>query len=299
MNGNTKNAVTISMFNNVSRANKTWMKDGKLGKVEHKPCGLMLHQPSLLRGEGVWEARACLYDAKFRRLTVAKIKAAIEKGKDFSIDCGVNGPYVQTWVMPKFNIDSFDEDKMKNYVSLVFATDIQTASELYPRTDGHLDFGKIRKMMGDFTIVSKLPDGTLHDLHRDGLIYGITEHTEYISTMLGVDLGPLHGTTRLKKDIPVSKKTQAARSEAKAFFSDHHDKNHRSEEMLMYQKLQKKHFQTQEMRILLMWISMICHNLKMRYLKCSWIDLILRVWLMFSRVWQTMSIWLRWIIQVT
>ena len=100
VNGDTTRDVTQCRFTHVQRANKVWMKDKKLGKIEHQPCGLLLHQPSLLGGDGLFEAKACLYHTQFRRLTVAKITSAIASGKPFTVECGVQGPYTQTWVMP-------------------------------------------------------------------------------------------------------------------------------------------------------------------------------------------------------
>ena len=74
-----------------------------------------------------------------------------------------------------------------------------------------------RTMNLTYVIVGQLPGGKLHDLHRDGIIYGIPEHTEFISTLLGTDLGPLHGTTRRRQDQPVNPRTASARAEARAW----------------------------------------------------------------------------------
>ena len=60
VNGKTKHEVTSSMFNNVRRACKVWVKDQKLAQTEHMPCGLLRHQPSLLRGNGLVEPKTCL-----------------------------------------------------------------------------------------------------------------------------------------------------------------------------------------------------------------------------------------------
>ena len=67
VNGDTTRDVTQCVFTHVQRANKVWMKDKKLEQIEHQPCGLLLHQPSLLRDDGLFEAKACLYDKQFRR----------------------------------------------------------------------------------------------------------------------------------------------------------------------------------------------------------------------------------------
>ena len=62
----------------------------------------------------------------------------------------------------------------------------------------------------------KAADGQLQDLHRDEIIYGITEHTDFISTTLGVDLGPLHGTTRPRIGSRLSARTESARTSARS-----------------------------------------------------------------------------------
>ena len=93
--------------------------------------------------------------------------------------------------MPKHDFSVFDQERMTNYVSLMFAADVETARQLCPRQDDHeFDLRDIRKLMGDYVIVGKLPGGKLHDLHRDGIIYRVSEHTEFVSTLLGTDLGP-------------------------------------------------------------------------------------------------------------
>ena len=71
--------------------------------------------------------------------------------------------------------------------------------------------------MGDYAIVGKLFGGKLHDLHRDGIIYGISEHTDFASTLLGRYLGRLHGTTRRRQDQSVHSRTASARAEARAW----------------------------------------------------------------------------------
>ena len=54
-------------------------------------------------------------------------------------------------------------------------------------------------------------------LLRDGIICGIPERTEFVSTLMGIDLGPLHGMTRRRRDQPVHPRTASARSEALAW----------------------------------------------------------------------------------
>lgn len=117
----------------------------------------------------------------------------------FAVECGVRGPYTQSWVMPKYDFSVFDLERMLNYISLMFAADVDTARQLCPRQDDHkFDLREIRKLMGDYVIVGKLPGSKLHDLHRDG--NGISEYTEFVSTLLGTDLERLCGTTRRMQD---------------------------------------------------------------------------------------------------
>ena len=76
--------------------------------------------------------------------------------------------------------------------------------------------------MSDFMIVGNTSRGQLHDLHRDGIISEITEHTEFISTNLCVDLGPLHGTTCQRKSNHLNARNAFARAHARsALFGPH------------------------------------------------------------------------------
>ena len=87
---------------------------------------------------------------------MAKIQAAIDAGTSFAVECGVRGPYTQTWVMPKHDFSVFDRDRMTNFVSLTFAPDVETARRLCLRQDDQeFDFRGIRKLMGDYVIGGK------------------------------------------------------------------------------------------------------------------------------------------------
>ena len=181
------------------------------------PSGLMLHQPSLLRGSGRLVPKTCLYDKQFRRFTLERIHAGITAGNVFMVEGGVRGAFVSTWVMPNNYFAAFNQRSMALYLNLMFATDVARAHELFPKTsDDALDLGKLRQLMGDYAIVGKTTDGQLQYLHRDGIIYGITEHTEFISTTLGVDLELLHGTTRPRTGSRLSARTESARTSARS-----------------------------------------------------------------------------------
>ena len=122
---------------------------------------------------------------------MANIQAALDAATSFVVECGVQGPYTQTWVMPKHDFSVFDMERTTNYVSVMFAADVATARQLFSRQDDHeFDFREICKLMGDYVTVGKLPGSKLHDLHRNGIIYGISEDTELVSTLLGTYLGP-------------------------------------------------------------------------------------------------------------
>ena len=144
VNGDSKRDVTNNMFTNVQRACVVWMHDKKLERIEFMPCGLLSHQPSLLRGDGLFEAKACLYDKQFRRLTVAKIQLAIDA--DTSL-LNVESE-VRTRRLGSCR-NTIDQERMTNYVSLMFAADVETARQLCPRRDDHeFDFGKTSQIDG-------------------------------------------------------------------------------------------------------------------------------------------------------
>ena len=129
------------------RACKTWAHDHRLAQVEHAPNGLMLHQPSLLRGSGLLEPKTCLYDKQFRRFTLERIQAGITAGKEFMVEGGVRGAFVSTWVMPKHDFAGVNQSSMELYLNLMFATDVACVHELFPKTsDDALDLGKLRQL---------------------------------------------------------------------------------------------------------------------------------------------------------
>ena len=218
LNGTTKHARTVSMFNNTELTVEQWEKTSFLAKFEHEPTGIHNFQPSLQRGRGVWAAKSCLYGKGFHRFTVKSIQALVESEKAFAVDTGVRPPYLQTWTMPKKDSADFNEQTMRQYAELWFATTIDDAQRFYPKVNGANNIGMLRTWMGSYTIVGRLPGDKLHDLHRDGIIKGITEHILYINTLLGARLGPLEGTTQRKKKAAakpkakVVNKTRAARS---------------------------------------------------------------------------------------
>ena len=132
LNGITKRALTNSMSVSVMRACKTWAHDHRLAQVGHAPSGLLLHQPSLLRGSGLLEPKTCLYDKQFRRFTLERIQAGITAGKDFMVEGGVRGAFVSTWVMPKHDFAAFNQSSMDLYLNLMFATDVARVHDVFP-----------------------------------------------------------------------------------------------------------------------------------------------------------------------
>ena len=58
--------------------------------------------------------------------------------------------------------------------NLMFEQTLLVFRYCFGKTDGELDLGKRRQLVGDFVIVGGTARGQLHDLHRDGIISEIT-----------------------------------------------------------------------------------------------------------------------------
>ena len=89
------------MFVNVMRDCKTLAHTYRFAQVGHAPCGLLLHQPSLLRGSGLLEPKIGFYAKQFRRFTLERIQSGITLSKDFMGEGSVRGAFVSMWAVPK------------------------------------------------------------------------------------------------------------------------------------------------------------------------------------------------------
>ena len=58
--GETKKQMMKSLFAGLQRQWNTWDHQKTFQSVEHEPCGAFLHQPSLIRGSGLWEKKTSL-----------------------------------------------------------------------------------------------------------------------------------------------------------------------------------------------------------------------------------------------
>ena len=60
--GSTKLALVHSVFSNFEKHMKLIHTDKLFATFVHKPCGLNLHQGSLIRGDGLFERKGCAHD---------------------------------------------------------------------------------------------------------------------------------------------------------------------------------------------------------------------------------------------
>ena len=98
--------------------------------------------------------------------------------------------------MPKRSPADFDIGRMNQYANVMFASDLQTAEENYPKLDGQHDLQLVRELMGTYTAVCRIPGGDRWvDIHRDGMICSCTEHTELLKPIVAGGRGLLAGTT--------------------------------------------------------------------------------------------------------
>ena len=110
------------------------------------------------------------------------------------IECGATSSFINTWVFIKKSPDDFDEDAMKNFHKIMFASSFEECCNHFPKHDGVLcnkSLDSLRELMSKYTIVGKRPElsgGGLIDIGRTGMVKGLTEQTEYILSLSGVEL---------------------------------------------------------------------------------------------------------------
>ena len=133
--GNTRRKQVSSVVNAISVQFKGFEHNKKLQNVEHQPCGLNRHQPSLIRGGGLWEGKTSLHDKGFYRPTVTTFTNAIKSGESVFIEKGAAGPFVQTWVFVKRSTRDFNDDDMKQLHAIFFAEIVEQCKTSFT-TDG-------------------------------------------------------------------------------------------------------------------------------------------------------------------
>ena len=140
----------------------------------------------MLRGRGLMATRGPYHDKQFRRLTVAKIQEAVSADHSFVLEVGQRGPFAAVFVLPKTKHQDFDADSMRLLADLFFAETVESCEASFPKIEGVRSWSTLRGMLSKFVVCARpvASTGAL-DLGRDGMIKGITEHSEYLKTVFG------------------------------------------------------------------------------------------------------------------
>ncbi len=126
----TKFDSTDAMFNHVQSELKVAIHDKTFERISNSPCGR--EQGSFLRGSGIWERKACLYDKGFRRFTVSKIEASVRAGKPYVFDAGSRGGFASVVVVPKVPFYDYNPDQMRWLADIMFTETSVTFSNYGP-----------------------------------------------------------------------------------------------------------------------------------------------------------------------
>ena len=65
----------------------------------------------------------------------------------------------------------------------MFAEDVETVKQYYPKEDGHMSLVAMRQLMADFVLVGKTRDDTFQDISRTGMIKQVTEFTFFLESV--------------------------------------------------------------------------------------------------------------------
>ena len=134
-----------------------------------------IYKGSLIRGDGLWEAQGCAHDKGFRRFTSMQLEARLARGMDFMIHRGCKPPFTETRVFVSNSKVPFNAIENEQYLDLTFAETREDALRYFPRHDGALSLGLLRRMFSDYVIVGKLQSGEIWDISRTGLIKNTSE----------------------------------------------------------------------------------------------------------------------------
>ena len=126
---------------------------------------------------------------------------------DFTIHRGCKPPFTETWVFVSNSKVPFNAIEMEQYLDLTFAETREDALRYFPRHDGALSLGLLRRMFSDYVIVGKLQTGEIWDISRTGMIKNTSEFKEFLFSQNMGSLGSLGGT-------PASRALERASSRA-------------------------------------------------------------------------------------
>ena len=163
----------------------SWHQEDRFASLEHQPK----HWPQLLRGRGLLASRGPYHDKQHRRLTVDKIRQGVgaTPPKPFVLQTGARGPFASTFVLPQRKFEDYDQEPMQLFAELFFAESLEECHNLFPKTDGVASWSTLRTLLSKYTVCArKAASGAVLDLGREGMIKGISEHSEYLKFLLGI-----------------------------------------------------------------------------------------------------------------
>lgn len=180
--------VASTLFPKLTDTIKMWKNDGKFASLCGWPVGEFKHQPSLLRGKGIMEAKGTVFPKAHRRFTVAAM-AERSAHEDFFMhgamrvrsprqDAG--GPLQSVYVFPRRRDVEFDASEMQYFEGLVFAPTMEAADALMPKlANGLVDIVELRSYLSSYTIVAQRA-GMWLEMSSTGQKYGSTEFTKFV-----------------------------------------------------------------------------------------------------------------------
>ena len=130
--GKTKRKMLAYLFQSCQEQFNMWEHTKQHENIEHELCGMFQHQPCLIRGPGLWEAKTCLHAKGFFRPTVASFSKSVEEGADIVVKCGQARGFMETCGFVKQCPDHFDEPAMKQFHKIMFAKDAEACKEHLP-----------------------------------------------------------------------------------------------------------------------------------------------------------------------
>ena len=123
-----------------------------------------------------------------------QLEALLARNVDFMIHRGVMSPFTETWVFVSHAKVPFNEIEMDQYLNLTFARTREEALRHFPRHNGALSLGLLRRMFSDYIIVGKLPTGEVWDISRTGMMTNVSEFKEFLFSQNIGSLSSLGGT---------------------------------------------------------------------------------------------------------
>ena len=171
-----------ALIERIQQQAANWHREDVFQNLEHQPK----LWPQLLRGRGLLATKGPYHDKAYRRLTVEKIKQGAARDEPVALEVGPRGPYASVFVLPKVKLGDYDQDSMRLLSDLFFADSVKACANLFPKVGEVASWSTLRMLLAKFVVCGKVAASTkVHDLGREGMIKGVTEHSEYLRYLLG------------------------------------------------------------------------------------------------------------------